>query len=136
MKPHKIASASLLLALFAWPVGCLQVTGVQDYKVEETPAQCKLEPGADCMVATGCWCADGESCYLTDASGAGKCGAAGSVGQGGACTKQVECAARLLCVESGCQPVCAKNEDCPSKNCQGVALSDGTVVANTGYCLP
>lgn len=138
MKPQNVASAALLVAVFAWPVGCLQLTGVQDYTVEvvpEQPVQCKLDPGAVCRVSTGCWCADGETCYLVDATGAGTCAPAGSVAQGGACTTQGDCAARLLCVYNVCQPVCAKNEECPSKTCQPVAISTIEVIG-VGYCVP
>jgi len=135
MKPANLASASCLVALLAWPIGCLQLTGVADYKVEEgsTPAACTPPPGSACRVAPNCGCADNETCELQDVSGNGACKPAGSVARGGVCTAPSECGKGMLCIDSRCEPYCSTSADCDTKQCSGITLG-GTAVKDVGYC--
>lgn len=132
MKALNIASASALIALLAWPIGCLQLTGVADYKVEEAPA-CVPPPGSPCRVAPNCGCAENETCQVQDAAGNGACLPAGGTPRGGACTAHTECAKGMVCVESTCEPYCATDADCDTKQCEGIAIGT-TAIKDVGWC--
>ncbi len=116
-------------------LGCLQVTGVADYKVEETPAApvCSPPPGSVCRVGPNCGCAENETCHLISLAGAGECQPAGTVGRGGACTGSSECGKGMVCLQGICALYCGTDADCDTKQCEGMSV-DGKDVQNVGFC--
>lgn len=117
---------AFILFAMAMSLGCLQLTGVADYKVEETPAApaCTPPPGSACRVAPNCGCADGQTCGIASAEGAGVCHAAGSAANEEPCAALEECAKGLACVGSMCLPYCATDADCPTKQCEIITIGD------------
>ncbi|MBI2394566.1 MAG: hypothetical protein HYV09_33660 [Deltaproteobacteria bacterium] len=130
-KRRAIANLSAI-AFLAFSAGCLQLTGVADYKVEEAPV-CTPPAGSECRVAPQCGCAEGNTCELQSVEGAGACKPAGPVARHGACSVPGECAQGMLCIDRTCEPYCATDDDCDTRQCMGFTV-DGTPVPNIGYC--
>lgn len=129
--------AAILLAL-TMSLGCLQLTGVADYKVEETPAApvCTPPPGSPCRVGPNCGCPDGQSCMLAGVDGSGLCEAHGALERGATCTANGECGKGMACYVGFCQPFCGTDKDCDTNQCEGIAVGDPPqAVQNVGVCL-
>lgn len=120
------------LAVTLPAAGCLQLTGVADYKVEEAPV-CTPPEGSECRVAPQCGCAAGFTCELQNAAGAGACKAAGPAGRHEACAAPSDCGQGMLCIDNTCEPYCATDADCDTKQCMSFTMG-GTPVENIGYC--
>lgn len=123
----KRLSAVLMLGIGS---GCLQLTGVSDFKVEES---CTITPGSSCRVAPNCGCPATETCQLKDANGSGACEAAGGTGRGGSCASNGECARGLGCIGGECSTYCRNDTDCPEKQCEPLSFGM-TPVNGVGVC--
>jgi hypothetical protein len=120
--------------LFAMSLGCLQLTGVADYTVEETPGSvCTPPPGSKCRVAPNCGCSETQTCGIVSAAGDGVCHPAGGVPREGSCSAVEDCGKGMACVGSMCLPYCATDADCDTAQCEPISL-DGTQVQNIGEC--
>lgn len=110
--------------------GCLQLTGVADYKVEEA---CVITPGNPCRVAPNCGCTGADTCELTGVNGEGACKPSGGTPRGGACSANTECAKGMLCLGGFCTTYCRNDNDCADKACEAIALG-GAQVNGVGFC--
>jgi hypothetical protein len=126
---------ALIPLAFVMSLGCLQLTGVADYKVEETPAApvCTPPPGSTCRVGPNCGCGENETCALISVAGAGECQPAGTVPRGATCAMSGECGKGMVCINAFCQPYCGTDNDCDTKQCEGMSV-DGKDIQNVGYC--
>jgi hypothetical protein len=118
--------------VFAMSLGCLQLTGVADYTVEEKPV-CTPPPGSKCRVAPNCGCSETETCGIVSAAGDGICHPAGGVPRESACSAVTDCGKGMACVGTMCLPYCSTDADCDTAQCEPISL-DGTQVQNVGVC--
>jgi hypothetical protein len=125
-----------ILFLLSMSLGCLQLTGVADYKVEETPSApvCSPPPGSVCRVGPNCGCPDDQTCALISVTGAGECQPAGSIPRGESCAATTECGRGMVCINNICLPYCGTDTDCDTKQCEAMTTSDGTPINNVGFC--
>jgi hypothetical protein len=129
--------AAILFAL-SMSLGCLQLTGVADYKVEETPPApaCTPPPGSTCDLVPNCGCTGNETCELASLDGAGVCTAAGDIPRNGVCTAAAPCGKGLTCVGNVCVPYCTTDADCDTNQCEPFNAGDPpTIVPNLGVCF-
>lgn len=123
----RILGAMLVLGLGA---GCLQLTGVADYKVEEA---CTIPAGQSCRVAPNCGCDGNKTCLLARPDGTGECAEAGAVPNGGNCSVNGDCGKGLACLDGRCGKYCASDAQCENRACAKIVVG-GTPVNNTGVC--
>jgi hypothetical protein len=68
-----------------------------------------------CNPVTSSGCAKGTACEFDTTNGSTICGAPGTIGAGGSCLLQSDCAAGLFCTSTGtCAHFCCTQTDCPA----------------------
>jgi hypothetical protein len=121
---------AMAVAMVSVAVGCFQLTGVSDFKVEEA---CTITPGSPCRVAPNCGCEGAQTCELAGVNGEGACKPAGGTARGGGCSANADCAKGLLCLDNVCTGYCRNDNDCSDKICEALALGT-TPVNGVGFC--
>lgn len=93
---------------------------------------CMVPGGSGECSPSGCGCGTTEGCYYSSDSTSWICVTAGSVGEGGACDDNADCAADLSCVSDICRSYCGQGQPCTG-DCSPVYVDD-VAVSDWNYC--
>lgn len=135
---------SLSIAMSLAMSGCLQITGVGDYKAggsSTSGGTCTNSTSFTCSSANQCGCAANQTCSVIGADGATACLPAGSLGYHSLCSGVNQCAPGLECVAGTCTPYCDPAVGCSTgtDRCLQVCATkpDGSCTPQPGqlFCM-